>query len=135
VVPEPLEISAQGPVFGKLPLPKGANALYATNQETTPGSGITASITPTSAQRRAYLTGVTITSANPSAIAVGTATIGDGVWTLKYQFVETVSAGGCLNLDFIPPLVASAVNSAITITVPPISGGATAAIAAMGFEL
>jgi hypothetical protein len=135
VVPEPIEPSAQGPVFGELPLPEGANTLYATNIENTSGSGITASITPTSPKKRAYLTSAVITSATPSAVAVGTVTISDGVWTLKYQFVETVSAGGCLNLGFVPPLVASAANSAITVTVPPISGGATAAIAAAGFEL
>ena len=136
-MPQPGEVNAgTGWSVGVVPLPKGANALYPSNVEGSPGAGVTAVITPTIATRRAYLTKAIITSAAPAAITSGLVTISDGTWTLNFEFVETVSAGGALVLPFgEQPLVATTPNTPITVTVPAIAGGATAAIAATGYEL
>lgn len=87
---------------------------------------------PASVGRITCLKNAVITSAAVAAVVSGVVTISDGTFTLNYQFVETVSAGGYMCLDFAEPLPASAANTAITVTIPAITGGAVTAIALVG---
>ena len=116
-------------------IPRGAVMLYPSAVEGSPGSGLAVSVTP-AVTRAAYLTKAIITSTSPTNQQSGIVTISDGVWTLNFTFVESVSAGGCLVLPFEShPLVATAINTPIVITVPAIGSGGTVAVAATGYEL
>jgi hypothetical protein len=87
------------------------------------------------ANQYTFLSKAIVTSQSPAAQVGGVVTISDGTWTLSFQFVETVSAGGFMHLDFgDAPLQASAVNTAITVTIPAISSGAATAIALVGYR-
>lgn len=134
-MPQPQEPNALAPVIGVVPLPQGANAIYQSNTGAA-GAQVQAAITPSVVTRRAYLTKAILTSGAPNPLVSGIATISDGTWTLNVVFVETVTAGGALILPFgEQPLVASAPNTPITVTIPAIGGGAVAAVAVAGYEL
>jgi hypothetical protein len=82
-----------------------------------------------------YLSKAIITSQGPATQVGGVVTISDGTWTLSFQFVETITAGGFMHLDFgDAPLVGSAVNTAITVTIPAIGSGAATAVALVGYQ-
>jgi hypothetical protein len=82
-----------------------------------------------------YLGKAIVTSQAPAAMVAGVVTISDGTWTLNFDFVETTSAGGFMHLDFADmPLIASAANTAITVTIPAITNGAVTAISLVGYQ-
>lgn len=83
-----------------------------------------------------YITGFTATSGNPGATVVGVVTVtGTISGTLSYQFTESATLGGELIVTFPTPIPASAVNTAIVVTIPAITSGAVVAIAAYGYQL
>jgi hypothetical protein len=75
-----------------------------------------------------------ITSANPTSTVSGVVTVSDGTWTKSYQFVETTSLGGLLIVNLPTPFRATNQNSAITVTLPAITGGAAGAIDVSGYS-
>jgi len=82
-----------------------------------------------------YLTKAIVTSTSPAAQQSGVVTISDGTQTLSFQFVESTSAGGFMNLDFSDShFVAAATNTAITVTIPAIGSGGATAIALLGYQ-
>lgn len=82
-----------------------------------------------------YLTKFTATSAAVAAVCSGVLQVTGVVGgPLNYQFVETVSAGGCLDIWFNPPMPATADNIAITVTIPAIGGGAATALTVTGWQ-
>lgn len=82
-----------------------------------------------------YLTKFTATAAAVAAVVSGVLTVTGVVGApLNYQFVETVSAGGALDIWFNPPIPATDVNIAITVTIPAIVGGAATALTVTGWQ-
>lgn len=81
-----------------------------------------------------FLSQLIVSSDAPSNIHSAVATIFDGANTLPVYLVETVSAGGFVNVPFYRPVVAVAPNTPITVTIPAISGGAPTAITLLGYQ-
>jgi hypothetical protein len=95
-----------------------------------------ATFSPVNGTGTVYLTQAFLTCTSPAAQQAALATISDGTWTLNFYLVETVSAGGCLMLAFgAQPLMASAPNTAITVTVPIVGSGGTVAVSITGYQL
>jgi hypothetical protein len=132
----PLGPRQLGPSFGMLPFPANATPLYQSAVGVSPGAVATATLSPVNVTGTVYLTQAFLTCTSPAAQQAGLATISDGTWTLNFEFVESTSAGGCLMLAFgAQPLMASAPNTAITVTVPVIGSGGTVAVAITGYQL
>lgn len=107
---------------------------------TTGASTSAVSITmPAQAGLIAVVTGVTVTSVHAAATVEsaftisGLSTFAGGSGTLTYEFVQSNTLGGLLDLDFSNPLPASGAGSAITFSLAGIAGGGTVAIAVQGF--
>lgn len=82
-----------------------------------------------------YLTHFTATAAEVAAVTSGSLTVtGVPGAPLNYVFVETVTAGGCLDIWFNPPLPATDVDVAITVTIAAIAGGSNTAITVTGWQ-
>jgi hypothetical protein len=124
----------RAPSVGIVPLPYGCVTLYGSSVGGA-GAGVTVTLTPAFAYNTVFLTQAFLTATSPVAQQSGVATISDGTWTLNFEFVETTSAGGALPLTFLPPLMASAPNTPITVTVPAIAGGSAVAVSATGYEI
>ena len=101
-------------------------------------SAVTISM-PAVANYTAVLTGVTVTSVHASATVeslfkiTGLSTYAGGSGELDYQFVQSSTLGGNLDLDFSNPMPASAPNTAIVFNVAAIVGGGTVSIAVQGY--
>ena len=134
-MPQPTEPNSIAPVTGVVSLPKGAVAAYGSAVESVAGAGVQVVLTPSISTRRMYVDWVAFTSFSPAAQVAGTATISDGTWTENFQFVESTSAGGAYSPPLKRALMATLPGTPITITIPPIAGGAQAAIASGGYEL
>jgi hypothetical protein len=81
-----------------------------------------------------YLTGFTVTSGNATAAVVGTVTITGTIGgSLNYVFVEPTASGGYLSVSFPQPIPASAQNTAITVTLAALTGGANSAVVVTGY--
>lgn len=108
----------------------------AVNNSATAGAGLQCQTSLAAVvNRTTYLTKAILTSGAPASLQEAYATITDGTWTCSVRFVETVTAGGFANLDFgDSPLVASGVNTAITVTIPTIASGAATAIIVVGYQ-
>ena len=132
----PITARPLGPSVGRIACPANAIPQYQGAVSATPGAIATATLTPTNPVNTMYLTQVFLTADEVATVIAGAATITDGTWTLPFRFVETVSAGGALMMVFeAQPLMASAPGVAITVTIPIISGGSTAAVAITGYEM
>ena len=102
------------------------------------GALTTASLAPSNAALTVRLNCLTVSAGQVTTVCsgpltiTGLATAAGG--TLNYIFVETVSAGGYVNLYFDPPLPASGANVSIVATLAAISGGSSAAITMTGSQ-
>ncbi len=111
--------------------PEEADYVYAS---ATSAAGATAVATlPAVAGKRNYLLGFVITSTNPAAAVNGVVTVTGLGTTLSFQFVESTTLGGKLVVQFSKPLPASALNTAIAVTLPAIATGGLGAVAAWGY--
>jgi hypothetical protein len=103
----------------------------------TAAAAVTAAL-PAGSGLTTFIGGFTVTSGAPTATVSGTVTVtGLAPWlgsngTLSFQFVESATVGGELNIDFPFLLPASALNAAITVTCPAITSGAVVSVAAYG---
>lgn len=89
---------------------------------------------PAVAGKTNFLMGFVITTGQPAAVVNGVVTVtGLKIGTMSFQIVQSVNNGGSLDIHFPQPLPASAVNTAITVTLPAIVGGAVSAVAVYGF--
>src|SRR5260370_25855216 len=93
---------------------------------------------PAVAGLTACITGVTVTSIHATATVeslfkITGLTTFQGGGELDYQFVQSNTFGGLLDLDFSNPIPASAQNVAIVFNLALIAGGGTVSIAAQGF--
>lgn len=102
-------------------------------------SGAVVASIPALANYTAVLTGVTVTAIHASATVeslfkiTGLSTANGGTGELDYQFVQSSTLGGLLDLDFSNPVPAGAVGSAINFNVAQIAGGGNVSIAVQGF--
>ena len=103
--------------------------LASTTQIAAAGASITL------APKAGFLTvvsGVTLTTGVVATAVHGIWTVSDGTWTQSYYvLMSNVPYLGQVN--YIPGLYSTAPNTAITITVPAITGGAPFALAAQGY--
>jgi len=107
---------------------------------------VTASVTATTGSFNAslpavsgstnYICGFVITSGGTTAAAVVNATVtGTVSGTLNYSYVFPSSGQGVLGVAFPQCIIASASNTAITVTVPAGGAGTTAALSVWGYQL
>lgn len=89
---------------------------------------------PAVADKTNYLLGFIVTATNPAAAASGIVTVTGLGTTLSFQLTESTTQGSQLKVVFPEPLPASAVNTAITVAVPAITGGGATAVAVFGFK-
>lgn len=120
-------------------LPRGATSVVATSG---PVAAATAAATLAAATgKTTYISGFTATGSGATAASNVHLTISGliGPVTLDYEY--TVVAGVALgsptiNVQFNPPIPASAVNTAIVVTLPSLgSGNTNASVCAYGFQL
>lgn len=89
---------------------------------------------PAVAAKKNYLLGFTISTGNATAAVTGVVTVtGLAIGTMNFQIVEPAAVGGLLSITFPVALAASAVNTAIVVTLPAITGGAVSTVAAFGY--
>ena len=89
---------------------------------------------PAVAGKKNYLLGFIVTTTQPATVLNGVVTVtGLSIGTLSFQIVESTAAGGQLVINFPRPLPASALNTAITVTLPAIVTGGSSAVAVYGF--
>ena len=81
-----------------------------------------------------YLTRLTISCPNVASVVNGQITLTGVPVTLNWQYVETVSAGGMINEEYDPAIIASDVNTAIVLNVPVIAGGGAIAVNMYGYQ-
>jgi hypothetical protein len=115
------------------PYPVGATPVTASATGTT---SATAASLPGVAAKTTYICGFTINAAATAAVA-GTATVtGTVSGTLNfYQGVGVATAPATLSQTFNPPIPASAVNTAITVTSAAAGTGGVTAVSAWGYQL
>ena len=114
-------------------LPHGSSPAYAS---ATGAPGVSNTVTIAAlASNFTFITGFTVSAQPPSGTnpVGGVVTISDGTWTLYYQFVDTVSAGGFINKELNIPLMSTDVNTAITLTLAAITGGGATAVELRGY--
>lgn len=131
----PVSITNPIPVSDML-LPAGAVALTSSSGNKANTSG-TATLTPTSTTT-AYITGFACSASGATAgLPVSVTVAGVLGGTLTYTFVYPAGAlvgAQPLIVPFFPPLPASAVNTAIVVTLPASgAGGTNASVNAYGF--
>ena len=81
-----------------------------------------------------FLSQLIISSDAPTNRQSAVATVFDGANTLPIYLVQTVSAGGMVNIPFYRPVAAVAQNTPIIVTIPAITGGAPTAITLLGYQ-
>lgn len=94
---------------------------------------------PAAAAKTTYISGLSFTATGATAAASVTATVtGLAAGTLSFTFTAPAGATlACtpLNISFTPPLPASAVNTAVVVTLPSLGAGNTNAVAtAWGYQ-
>ncbi|HUO06581.1 MAG TPA: hypothetical protein VMU16_15410 [Candidatus Binataceae bacterium] len=124
-----LAIAASGtPVWAQYgAIVPGARQTVISATAGTAGAAVSAT-TPAGSGKTTRLWNFTITCTPASGIVAGQVTVTDGTWSTAYQLVET-TAGAKLQ-EQLPPVDASASNTAIAINVPAISNGGVCSIAA-----
>lgn len=82
-----------------------------------------------------YITGFTVIAGAVASEVEGNVTVTGLVsGTMNYRLVETVSAGGVINVQFSSGIAASAPNTAITVNVPAITNGGAVTVAMTGYQ-
>ncbi len=81
------------------------------------------------------LAGVTVSIGIAGAASHGIWTVSDGIWTQSYYVMFSTTVPGSIDLDFVPGIYATNVNTAITISVPAITNGSPYAISAQGYRI
>lgn len=82
-----------------------------------------------------FLQQVLIASTNPTATVNGTFTINNlATGSRAITVVESSTMGGFYLVTFAQPLAASATNTAITLSVPAITGGASGIVQGIGYQ-
>lgn len=86
-----------------------------------------------------YITGFNITSHAPVGVVGTSATpvtlTGLGSGTLNFHFVENLTYGGELTVQFPMPIPAAAIGGNVSLSLPAIGSGAVSAVALYGFQL
>lgn len=108
----------------------------------TTGSAAAASQTvtiPAVAHEFSYCAGFQVDGLGATGSSIIQVTLGDGVWTLTYELPivagATTQIANRLQYAFVHPLRATAINTAITLTVPSFGAGNTSAVCAIwGFQ-
>jgi predicted CDP-diglyceride synthetase/phosphatidate cytidylyltransferase len=81
-----------------------------------------------------YISGFSVSSAAATAVVSGTVTVAGIVGGSQvYQYSETVT-GSVLTVNFTNPIPATAVNTAITVTLSAIIGGAASSVNVWGYQ-
>jgi hypothetical protein len=109
----------------------------ATTQETSStGSAGTATSTtiPAASGKTSYIIGFDVTIGAASAAAVSLVAVTGIANTLNYQVQQETGAGATLTIRYPFPIPASAVNQAITVSVPATTNGGVVGISAYGFQ-
>lgn len=117
-------------------IPPGATQVTASSGNVANTSAVAA--LPAVAGKTNYVTGITITSGGATAAALVNATLAGVIGgTMTYTFgapTGAAVAASPFTLQFYPPVAASAVNTAITLTLPALGAGNTnAAVTIQGF--
>lgn len=135
-----IEPNADGsmPVESVGPYPAGAVPKNATSGDH--GAVSNAATLPAAPGKTTYIAGFSISATGATSATVVDVTVSDGTWTLTYPLnVPAASAAVQLALlkdTFIPPLPASAPNTAITVTCPNLGTGNTnCCVNAWGYQL
>jgi hypothetical protein len=94
-----------------------------------------------SATKTSYITGFDITGTGATATSIIAVTVSDGTWTQSYELVVTAGVTGLafgvpvISVNYPTPLAGSAINTAITVTLPSLGAGSTnACVNARGFQ-
>lgn len=82
------------------------------------------------------ITGFVVTSTNPAATVSGVVTVTGltGEKTLSFEFVESATLGGELNIYFPDPIPANDASTDIAVNVPAIASGGACAVDVFGFK-
>ena len=117
-------------------IPPGATQVTASSGNVANASA--AAALPAVAGKTNYVTGITITAGGATAAALVNATLTGVIGgTMTYTFgtpVGATVAATPFTFQFYPPVAASAVNTAITLTLPALGAGNTnAAVTIQGF--
>lgn len=119
-------------------VPAGATAVTAASGNVANASAV--ATLAAAAGKTTYITGFQVTGAGATAALNVVATVA-GVITGTMSYVVTAPVGAtvaisALNVQFPTPVPASAVNTAIVVTLPALGAGNThAAVAAQGFQV
>ena len=111
-----------------------ANTVVASNTAAAAAS-CTATLAGTTG-KTTYITGFQVTSLAPAATVGGLVTVTGlvGAATLNFEYVESATFGGELNVQFANPIPANAQNTNIVVTLAAITSGAASAVSAQGFQ-
>jgi hypothetical protein len=120
------------------PTPTGSTSITAASGNVANASAV--ATLAAAAAKTTYITGFTVTGLGATAAGVAlVAVTGTITGTLTYVFPVPIGAtvgATPLNVQFPQPVPASAVNTAIVVTVPALgSGNTNAAVVATGFQL
>ena len=99
-------------------------------------------VIPAAVNLVSYITGFSFSGTGATATSIITVTVSDGTWTLSYPVVVTAGVTGraflsdVISIEFPYPIAASAINTAITVTLPSLGAGSTnACVNAHGFQV
>ena len=97
-----------------------------------------AAVLPAVSGLRTWITGFTVTAGGATSASLVNVTVSDGTWTLTYAFgfpAGATAAAVPLVVTFPNAVPSSAVNTAITVTLPAGgSGNTNASVTAVGFQ-
>jgi hypothetical protein len=120
------------------PMPSGATGVTGSSGNVAAGSAV--ATLAAVAGKTTYIAGFSVTAAGATAASVVTATVA-GVITGTLSYTVSVPAGVTtgitpLIVKYVPPIQASAVNTAIVVTLPSLGAGNTnATVVAHGFQI
>lgn len=118
-------------------LPVGATMVQASSGNKT--NAIGTAVLAAAAGKTTYVSNMEVTASGATAALVVNVTLSDGTWTRTYAFAYPAGVAvqaQPLIIDFFPPLPGSAVNTAITGTLPASgAGGTNACINLSGFQV
>lgn len=121
------------------PLPAGATRIVASSGNVANASA--AASIPAAASKLNYVTGFEITAGGATAAALVVATLAGLIGSVTASYIFGAPAGATaiatpLVVEFAEPIPASAVNTAITLTLPALGAGNTnAAVTIHGFQI
>jgi len=129
----PVTVASDQGNFSNTPYPSGATPI------TSSATGTTAATVATLAgasSKTTYICGFTITADATAALAGAATVAGTISGSLNYiQSVGSATAAQLLTQSFVPPIPASATNTAITVTSAAAGTGGNTAVTAWGYQL